>query len=68
LKKKITQWKGKILSLGGRLTHIKLVLNAILIYWMPIYRLPVHARKRIEQLCRKFLWFDGSSVRKKDII
>jgi hypothetical protein len=65
IEKKITLWKEKLLSLGGRLTLIKSVLNTIPIYWMSNYRLPVHVRKRIEQLCRKFLWFGGSSVRKK---
>jgi hypothetical protein len=62
--KKLDNWKGKLLSISERLTLIKVVLNAIPIYWMCIFRLPVNIRKRIDQLCRRFLWF-GDSVRKK---
>jgi hypothetical protein len=40
-------------------------LTVIPVCWMPIYRIPRHVRKRTEQLCTKFLWFEGSSVRKK---
>lgn len=38
---------------------------AMPIYWLSIFRMPNKVKKRIEQLCRKFLWFGGSTVRKK---
>jgi Reverse transcriptase (RNA-dependent DNA polymerase) len=62
---KLDTWQGKLLSLGGRLILIRSVLNVISIYWMIIFRLPSHIRYRINQLCKKFLWFGGHSVRKK---
>jgi hypothetical protein len=53
--KKLSNWKGKLLSIGGRLTLIKVVLNAIPIYWMSKFRLPINITKKIDQLCRRFL-------------
>jgi hypothetical protein len=32
---------------------------------MSLFRLPIFVRKKIDQLCKRFLWFGGSSVRKK---
>jgi hypothetical protein len=41
-----SHWKGKLLSLslGGRLTLIKSILNAILIYRLTIFRIPAKIR------------------------
>jgi hypothetical protein len=33
---------------------------------MSIFRLPVKVRTRLEQLSKRFLWFGGSSFRKKE--
>jgi hypothetical protein len=52
---KLEQWKGKNLSLEGRLTLIQSVLNVISIYWMVIFILSVHVRKKIDRIYRKFL-------------
>jgi hypothetical protein len=67
--KKMNSWEEKLLSMGGRLTLIKLVLNAIPIYCMSIYCLLVNIKKkRIEQLCKRFFWFRGHLVRKKNLL
>jgi hypothetical protein len=52
-------------SLGGRLTSIESVLSAISIYWMSLFRIPVHIRKYIDKLCRRFLWYGDNTTRKK---
>jgi hypothetical protein len=62
---KLEHWKGKLLSIGGRLTLVKAVLSAIPIYWMVIFRIPIRVRKRIDRVCRKFLWHGGNTIRKK---
>jgi hypothetical protein len=41
------------------------VLNAIPIYWLTIFRIPAKIKKRLNQLCRRFLWFGGNTTRKK---
>jgi hypothetical protein len=51
--------------LGGKVTLIKSVLCVIPLYWMTFFRIPIKIRNRIEKLCRRFLWFGGSKVRKK---
>lgn len=53
IEKKIDSWKGKLLSIGGRLTLIKSVLSAIPLYWLSIFKMPSKVRKRIEQLVRR---------------
>jgi hypothetical protein len=62
---KLDHWKGKLLSLGGRLTLIKSILNAISIYWLTIFRISAKIRKILDQLCRRFLWFGENTIRKK---
>jgi hypothetical protein len=51
--------------LGGKVTLIKSILCAIPLYWMALFRIPNKIRNRIEKLCRRFLWFGGSKVRKR---
>jgi hypothetical protein len=51
--------------MGGRLTLIKSVLDAIPIYWMSIFRLSGNIRKRIEQVCKIFFLFGGTQLEKK---
>jgi hypothetical protein len=38
VEKKLASWKEKMLSLGVRLTLIKLVLGVIPIYWMSVFK------------------------------
>ena len=39
IKKRLAGWKGKSLSLGGRLTLVNMVLSSIPIYLMSFYEL-----------------------------
>jgi hypothetical protein len=68
IENKLQGWKGKLLSLGGRVVLLKVVLSSIPLYWMSLYRLPVKLKKRIDQLCRSFLWYGGSSVKKNSLV
>jgi hypothetical protein len=65
IENKLQSWKGKLLSIGGRVTLLNSVITSIPLYWMSIYRLPVHVRKAIDKLRKRFLWYGGNSVRKK---
>jgi hypothetical protein len=64
-KKKLQGWKGKLLSIGGRVTLLNLVLSSIPIYWMSVYRLLVHVRHSIDKLRKWFLWYGDNSIKKK---
>lgn len=49
-------WKAKYLSLGGRITLIKLALTNLPIYFMSLFRCPSAVAKRLQSLQRDFLW------------
>lgn len=65
IEKRLQSWKGKLLSLGGQVTLLNSVISAIPLYWLSLYRMPVGVRYRIDKLRRRFLWFGGSTVRKR---
>jgi hypothetical protein len=54
-----------MLSLGVRVVLLNSVLSFIPIYLMSFYKLPSQIRIRIDKLRKRFLWFGGSSVKKK---
>nr|GEW53241.1 RNA-directed DNA polymerase, eukaryota, reverse transcriptase zinc-binding domain protein [Tanacetum cinerariifolium] len=58
LKSRLFKWKSKTLSIGGRLTLLKVVLGATPIYAMSIYRVPKTVLNVMESLRNKF--FNGS--------
>jgi hypothetical protein len=65
IENKLKGWQGSILSLGGRLVLLNSVMSSVPLYWMTVYRVPITIRKKIDKLRRRFLWFGGSSVKKK---
>ena len=52
--RKLSGWKEKILSIGGRDILIKLVTQAILTYTMSCFQLPMGLCDEIESMMRKF--------------
>ncbi|XP_074282633.1 uncharacterized protein LOC141607172 [Silene latifolia] len=58
--KRIRGYAAKKLSYSGRLTLVNSVLSTLYTYWANIFVLPKGVLKKIEALCRNFLW-DGST-------
>lgn len=56
IRKRLSSWKVKHLSFGGRLTLINSVIFAIPTYWMSLFRLPCWVIKEINRIWRDFLW------------
>ncbi|XP_058741662.1 uncharacterized protein LOC131614050 [Vicia villosa] len=56
LKEKLALWKGKLLSIGGRVTLLNNVLSNIPCYQLSFYKLPLKAEKEIRAIQIKFLW------------
>nr|CCA66180.1 hypothetical protein [Beta vulgaris subsp. vulgaris] len=56
LEKKLASWKGKLLSLGGRLTLIKASLSNLPLYYMSLFPVPKGVIEKINKLMRAFLW------------
>lgn len=63
-KKRLALWMAKSLSMGGRVTLLKSVLNSLPTYYFSLYRAPKQVINRLEQLRRRFLWGDDENNRK----
>ena len=53
---KLSPWKSKALSFGGRLTLAKAVLGSLLSYYFSIFVAPVGVINLLEKIRRQFLW------------
>nr|GEZ93247.1 hypothetical protein [Tanacetum cinerariifolium] len=51
---KLSSWKARLLSVGGRLSLIKSVLGNLPTYYMSIYLMPVLVRNKLESMRNKF--------------
>ena len=54
--KRLANWKANYLSLGGRVTLINSVLDALPTYVMSPFPLPAKVEERLDKLRRDFLW------------
>ncbi|KAJ9536335.1 hypothetical protein OSB04_un000486 [Centaurea solstitialis] len=62
---KLSLWKAKTLSFGGRVTLCKPVLGSIPLYFMSLYRDPQKVIDLIDKLRRRFIWGVSSSGKSK---
>ena len=53
---KLASWRGKLLSIGGRLTLIKSCLSNLPVYFMTLFPVPQGIIDKIIKLQRNFLW------------
>ncbi|GJS37389.1 RNA-directed DNA polymerase, eukaryota [Tanacetum coccineum] len=51
---RMSKWKMKLLSIGGRFTLIKSVLGSIPIFHMSIYKVPMQVLRRLESIRNQF--------------
>ncbi|GJT47677.1 RNA-directed DNA polymerase, eukaryota [Tanacetum coccineum] len=61
---RLSKWKLKSLSIGGRLTLLKSVLTSTPLYHMSIYKVPMGVLKKLESIRRNFFNGNDGSVRK----
>jgi len=61
---KLSRWKGKCLSMAGRICLIKYVLSSIPLFFMSLFRLPSVVADKLIQIQRNFLWGWGSEGKK----
>ncbi|WMV22162.1 hypothetical protein MTR67_015547 [Solanum verrucosum] len=62
--KKLARWKTQYLSMGGRLTLINSVLNALPTYMMSLFPIPARVIKKLDRIRRNFLW-QGNNEKKR---
>ena len=60
----LSSWKGKLLSLGGRLVLINTVLSNMVLYMISFFQLPKGVLKRLDYFCSRFFW-QGDSEKKE---
>ena len=61
---KLARWKGRCLSIAGRIYLIKSVLSSIPLLFMSLFKLPSLVVDKLVQIQRNFLWGWGSDGRK----
>ena len=61
---RLNGWKGKFLSLAGRVTLTKSALATIPSYVMQAMKLPTSICYKIDQVCGQFIWGSSDSKRK----
>lgn len=53
---KLSVWKAKTLSFGGRLTLLKVVLGSLLTYYLSLFKALLGVLDALERIRRRFLW------------
>lgn len=63
IKKRLSQWKQKYLSFGGRICLIRAVLSSIPLYFLSFFKMPQSVAARCNSILSRFLWggVDGES-------
>lgn len=64
LEKRLSRWKHKLLSVGGRLTLVKSVLNSLPLFFFSLFRATASTLKILEKLHLNFFWGSLNSDRK----
>ncbi|XP_058775837.1 uncharacterized protein LOC131650124 [Vicia villosa] len=59
MRRRLSSWKCRCLSIGGRITLINFVLNAIPGYYLSFYKIPKVVLAEMVKLQREFLWCGG---------
>ena len=64
LKKKLSCWKGKLMSYGGRLVLINSVLTSMPMFLLSFFEIPKGVRKRLDFFRSRFFWQSDEAKRK----
>lgn len=63
LRKKLSSWKARVLSIGGRVTLLTSILSSLPIYTMSFFKAPVKIIKEIIKIQSRFLWCGNKDKR-----
>jgi len=61
---RLSRWKGRCLTMAGRICLIKSVLSFIPLFFMSLFKLPSGVAKKLIRIQRNFLWGWGAKGRK----
>ncbi|GKC98927.1 RNA-directed DNA polymerase, eukaryota [Tanacetum coccineum] len=65
---RLSKWKLKVLSIGGRLTLLKYDLGSISIYYMSMFRAPIQVINKLESIRNHFFNGVDHNVRKMSFV
>ena len=54
--RRLSSWKGKLLSVGGRLVLINSVLTNMVLYMLSFFQLPKGVLQRLDYFRSRFFW------------
>ena len=63
LKSRLSMWKGRFLSMVGRICLIKSVISTLPLYYLSLFKVPDSVYKIIISVQRRFLWGWGKETR-----
>jgi hypothetical protein len=64
IRKKLSGWKSRHLSMGGRLVMLNFVLSSLPVYFLSFFKAPAGIISSIESLFKSFLWGGSEQTRK----
>jgi hypothetical protein len=64
MRKRLSVWNGRNLSIGGRVTLINFVLSSLPLYFFSFFKAPVCVLKDLVCIQRRFLWGGGLDTEK----
>ncbi|CAJ2644200.1 unnamed protein product [Trifolium pratense] len=64
LKNRLSGWKSRFLSIGGRLVLLKSMLTSLPVYALSFFKAPSGTISSIESILIKFFWGGGEDLRK----
>ena len=65
---RLSGWKGRVLSMAGRLTLTKAVISSIPVHSMSTIALPKSTLDELDKIARTFLWGSTTEQRKQHLI
>ena len=63
LKARLNGWRGRFLSLAGRISLVKTIISSVPLYYLSIFKAPESIYKNITSIQRRFLWGWGKEKR-----
>jgi hypothetical protein len=66
--KRLSNWKGKFLSSGGRLMLINSVLSSLPISMMSFFKIPVGVLEKLDVIRSRFFWQGGHHNKKYRLV
>ncbi|CAK8572589.1 unnamed protein product [Lathyrus sativus] len=65
---RIHHWSSKLLSYAGRIQLVKSIAAATVQYWMQCLPLPKAVIRKIDSICRSFIWTGKDSISRKCLV